>query len=175
MHQYLPRERGQTLFLTDLPGKGDRPFFWTDPSLEGKQSTVCREALIGLEPHRRSSVARLRKRFCAGDRARAFSSAPSEEGKSLRLNAFPGKRDRPLSGRDLWGDPFQCENRAAAIFRLISSIRSSEVVDDRRHPVLQLGQIFDVLVDAVVVHAVGGGLGSQQTVVAKVLPTAARR
>ena len=43
------------------------------------------------------------------------------------------------------------------------------VVDDLRHPLAQPGKVLDVFVDARVVHIVGGGLGSQDAVVAHIL------
>ena len=43
------------------------------------------------------------------------------------------------------------------------------VVDNCRYPGAEVGQVFDVLFGAIVVHVVGGGFGPQQPVVAHVL------
>jgi len=43
------------------------------------------------------------------------------------------------------------------------------VVDNPRHFLAQRGQVLDILVHVVVIHAIGGGFGAQQAIVAHVL------
>ena len=43
------------------------------------------------------------------------------------------------------------------------------VIDDLCHPLAQLRKVLDIFVDAVIIHVVGGRLGSHQPIIANVL------
>jgi hypothetical protein len=75
----------------------------------------------------------------------------------------------PLSvGEDGWLGEFP---QLAAIDKGLQDVLLDIVivVDDSRHPLSKFGKVLDVFVDSIVVHVIGGRLGSQYPVVANIL------
>jgi hypothetical protein len=95
--------------------------------------------------------------------------------------AHQGVHDRELSRGiefESWYPPSARENGRRRQFPQLTSVDEGfqyvlldivVVVDDLRHPLAKMRKVLDILVDTVVVHVIGGWLGSQDAVVANVL------